>query len=214
MNMFRTLLEFLIQRSVDHRRPLAGWLQWLVRRDSRLDQFYSDAQKLDEQLRTSAAARHRQLAEQPISLSSVTKARVERSPQSRDWRPVVGWISGLTVAAALVLFAFVHHTTEQQTKAARIQFVSAQFTSVPGEMLDMLNRASHLSQSELPRYSPLEDWSELPLPRWENVTHQLQAPVQHKVNLLVSDWTEIAERFRVELMPAAELQESSSSNGT
>lgn len=163
--MIRTILQFLIERSLDHGRQPPGWLRQLARRDRHLHDRSQQALALDRALRSGAVSRRHQLAEKSQSIPVVTLACRESS--SRAERTAVRWGVIAALAAALVgVAAFVNHYNEQQSRAAHAQFVSSQLTKVSDDMLAVIvdvartpREFSPLTRVSLPAVNP---WSDIP----------------------------------------------------
>lgn len=164
--MFRTLLEFLVERSLLESRQAPGWLRWLVRHDRRLHAHREQALAVDCALRSGASLRRREMARQSEAVAAIEPVRL-RSPELRPARSAARWGWLAATAAALVgVAAFVNHYHQRQVNAARAQFVSTRLAQVPDDMLSMIAEAarssrelSPLAQLTLPDVNP---WSDIP----------------------------------------------------
>jgi hypothetical protein len=201
--MIRTVLEFLMERSLDQGRQPPGWLRWLAGHDRHLHDHSQRTLQLDRALRSGAVSRRHELAgngqavpmNQPI-LRMDSRACVDR--RAARW----GWLAA-TAAALVGVAAFVHHYNEQQTRAAHAQFVSTQLTKVPDDMLAMIadvarapREFSPLSRVSLPVANP---WSDLP--------RSTQGQLKQSLSAWGSQLSDIGERVyeRFDLRSETEL---------
>jgi hypothetical protein len=201
--MIRTLLEFLIERSLDQGQQSPGWLRRLARHDRRLHDHSQHALALDRALRSGAVSRRHELAGDTQVVPVVepgyrkpTSARADRS--AARW----GWLAA-TAAALVGVAALVNHYNEQQTRAAHAQFVSTQLTKVPDDMLAVIADAaraprelSPLTRVSLPAGNP-----------WSDIPRSTQGQLKQSLSAWGSQLSDLGERVyqRFDLRGEAEM---------
>jgi hypothetical protein len=190
MTMFRTLLEYFTQRSIDRQKPSPTWLRWIQRHDASLRGYETDARELDQMLQTSARARRQQLSSEVNSVPLVTPARREvRQPSHTKVFRRLGWLAA-TAAMLVGVTASVNHNTEQRTKSEQVRAVSIQIAAVPDEMLAMLTEAARTPRE----YSPLNRLSLPQVNVWKDLPRGAQGQLKQTMNTWGTQWTAIGER--------------------
>lgn len=217
--MIRTVFEFLIQRYHDQARPWPMWLRWLIQRDLELGRFANDSQRLDALLRTGAQSRREWCSTLQVQtqharnvIDSVVATRSRQRPRDRV-RPL-GWLITPAIAASLILALLLVRLHDRGTDAQRVRFLSDQFAAVPDEMLGLIQRAAHASQSHVVRYSP---WSQVSLPRtnlWQNVAVQTQQRVQESAGNLFSPWMSLGDDLRARWEASQSTTSAAEAGGT
>jgi hypothetical protein len=201
--MIRTLLEFLIERSLDEGRQPPGWLRWLARHDCRLHDHSQHALALDRALRSGAVSRRHELAGDTQVVPMTDPVFVERSPARSDssvtrW----GWLAA-TAAALMGVAAFVNHNNEQQARAAHAQLVSKQLTKVPDEMLAVIADVARTPRE----FSPLTRVSLPDVNPWSDIPRGTQGQLKQSFSAWGSQLSDLGERVyqRFDLRSEAEM---------
>jgi len=166
--------------------------------------FFRKQKQLDAVLRQSAERRRKAMATEGNVATVTLPPRREfsrggapsrRSASSRDWRAAL-WVGGLAAAAsALLMFGAGWFRPATPTAQLHAGEFSQQLTAVPGEVLRLLNSAAATSQTRLPQLSPLASLSVPELPGWNDVSRQIESPMQREINAWQTGWDQLRSRL-------------------
>ncbi len=171
--MIRTLLEFLVSRSVDDGKPLPDWVRRRVERDSSLHQFQRQTQHAHVALRDAADRQHELWAvDSPEHIATVERPSIEvqqrRATVAGHPRRRHLARAAMAIAAGLLVFAVVDRNLENKANAARVEMLSQHLAELPPTMLDWLNLSVESSQAGIMRYAPTAQLSFPSPPPWES----------------------------------------------
>jgi hypothetical protein len=196
--MIRTLLEYLIQSSLDRGNGVPRWLRWFQHRDPQLRRFERESQKLDSLLRSSARTVREELAadvREPM-LVELPVRELHSSP-TYAW---AGWLAA-TAAALVGVAMFLNHTAEQQANAERMTILSTQLATMPDDMLSLLSQAARTPRD----YSPLAQLSLPEVNVWRDLPRGAQGQLKTSFDEFGSQWTAIGERVYERFEAAAQV---------
>ncbi len=194
--MIRTLLEYLLNRSMDDGKSPGGWLVRQLRRDSKLQRFDTDARRLDTLLRESAAEHRKAMAitgEVDVLTLSPERPLATAAPTRRSNQSAL-WVAGLAVAAMLLLMASPQWFRPAAPTVHAGEFAQ-QLTVAPGEVLRLINHAAETSQTQLPQLSPLNKLALTQLPAWQDVATQVESPVRNELDAWQRSWQNLKSRW-------------------
>jgi len=212
--MIRSCLEFLLSRSLDdaqtdRRKSPAPWLQRRVQRDDQLEQFDTEARQLDSLLRSSAAEQRQAMAtgamasDENVAVVTLPPHRLTTSAASStssSRAQSVRWFSGLAVAA-LLLFALSRSWSPNGFHAATPEVHAGEFSQqlavAPREVLRLINRAAETSQTQLPRLSPLANFSLPAMPAWETISLSVESPALKEIDTWQNSWQNLKSRWSI-----------------
>ena len=158
--------------------------------------FLKKRKHLDQVLRQRALRRREEMS--PAGSAGVLALPPRRNVsggavESRTWRGV-WWGSGLAAAASLLLMLSPGWFRPTPPVVNAGEF-SQQLTTVPGEVLRLLNAAAETSQTRLPRMSPLANLSVPDLPAWQGVSLRLESPMQEELDAWQESWRHLKSRW-------------------
>jgi|GEM_PF-6553065 len=154
----------------------------------------SEAQQLDALLRSTALQRRQAMAgDQQVAQLTLPPQRPAATPASQP-QPSTRRYTGFA-AAAILLLCFTLGWLRWTTPTVHAGDFSQQLATVPGEMLRLINHAAQTSQTHLPQLSPLAQVSLPELPNWQNLSWQLDTPIQQEMNLWQNHWLKIKSRL-------------------
>jgi hypothetical protein len=184
--MIRTLLEYLIQSSLDRGNGVPRWLRWLQQRDPQLRRYERESQKLDSLLRSSARTVREELAAE-TSEPVLVELPLRSEPSSNyAW---AGWLAA-TAAALVGVAMFLNHAAEQQANAQRMTILSTQLATMPDDMLSLLSQAARTPRD----LSPLAQLSLPEVNVWRDLPRGAQGQLKTSFDEFGSQWTAIGER--------------------
>ena len=192
--MIRTILEFLLSRSLDNNESPSPWLLRRLQQDRQLKQYRDDSQQLDHLLRRSAAKVRESMQTDQAAATLTLPLQRQTTAADSPHRLSVRWLVGLA-AAALLLIALLPNWLRPSAPAVHAGEFSQQLTVVPGEVLRLLTQAAKTSQTQLPQLSPLSNFSLPELPDWEKVAQHVDVPVRQEFNAWQDSWRNI--KFRL-----------------
>lgn len=200
--MMRTILEFLLSRSLDEGTSPAPWLRSRVQRDPALGQFDSESKQLATLLdRTAAEHRKAMTADEPtvkqptpsVTLSPDRQQNASLRTQPNTRRSA-RWFAGLAVAATLLL-ALVPNWLRPSTPSVHAGEFSQQLTVVPGEVLRLLTTATETSQTQVTQLSPLANLTLPTWPAWKEVSLQVESPVRREISTWQESWQDLKSKI-------------------
>jgi len=207
--MIRTCLEFLLSRSLDdaqtdRRKSPTPWLQRRVQRDTQLEQFDTEARQLDSLLHSSAAERRQAMSSDEnvavvtLPLHRLTNSSESSTPSTRTLS--VRWFSGLAAAALLLLAlspSWLPNWFRSATPTVHAGEFSQRLAVAPGEVLRLINRAAETSQTQLPRLSPLANFSLPAMPAWETISLSVESPALKEIDAWQNSWQNLKSRWSI-----------------
>jgi hypothetical protein len=210
--MIRTWLEYLLQVALDRSGHIPWWLEWLVRRDAELAQYVRDSRQLDQRLRATAQEVCRALVDPAEALPGALPDRPSglavsraKTPERLRRRKAI-WLTPLTAAAVLLVGFLAMHTYRQHTRSQWLQFLSQEFTAVPGDLLTMLSTAAATSQESTSLHAP---WNQVSLPEhdlWQTVASETQGQVEASLASLVEPWKSVGTGLGDEWWPGSHVE--------
>lgn len=196
--MIRTLLEYLLQNSLDRGNGVPRWLRWFKARDPQLRRYERESQKLDSMLRSSARTVRQELsADVNESVLVELPLRRETSSPNYAW---AGWLAA-TAAALVGVAMFFNHAVEQQANAQRVTILSTQLATMPDDMLSLLSQAARTPRD----LSPLAPLSLPKVNVWRDLPREAQGQLKTSFDEFGSQWTAIGERVYERLEAVAQV---------
>jgi hypothetical protein len=198
--MIRSTCELLISVYLDNQKPLPRWLERRTQRDPQLSAFRVSMERLDEQLRATAAPGGQDLSEtvgHPMAVHLAARS-VEERPAARGRGARWAVAATLLVVAGSWWTGSWWRTSPPALPAVTPQLLAEQLTTVPRYLRLAVHEAAQESQHYLAARSPLvqlDPGLTTGLWEWEQVTRELHEPLQAELGRLFTEAHSLAEKW-------------------